>query len=101
MISFCRRLYVQTADRRALASSSSILISACCPQRRLGFDVMQDAVHAGKVKAVGVSEVSVDELRIIHSVVPVKVVELKWSLFDRKNEVGGCCCDSSESASCL
>ena len=49
--------------------------------------VMQNSVDAGKVKAVGVSEVSPDELRLIHSIVPVKVVEMEWSLFARKNEV--------------
>ena len=75
-----------------------------CSQYRLGIYVMQDVLDAGKVKAIGVSEVSADELRIIHSIVPVKVVELEWSLFARKNEVGGwlpCCSLSSKNESCM
>ncbi len=45
-------------------------------------------MDAGKVKAVGVSEVSSEELRTIHSIVPVKIVETEWSLFSRDGEVG-------------
>lgn len=49
---------------------------------------LQAVLDAGKVKAIGVSEVSPDQLRTIHSVVPVSLVELEWSLFDRECEVG-------------
>ena len=45
-------------------------------------------MDAGKVRAIGVSEVLPDELRTIHSIVPVKVVEIEWSLFSRDGEVG-------------
>lgn len=44
-------------------------------------------LDSGKVKAIGVSEVSPDQLRTIHSIVPVELIELEWSLFARECEV--------------
>ena len=41
----------------------------------------------GKVKAIGVSEGTVDQVRTIHSIVPVSVLEEEWSLFSREVEV--------------
>lgn len=47
-------------------------------------------LEEGKVKAIGVSEVSAEELRKIHAIVPVSVVELECSLFSRKCFVSAC-----------
>ena len=44
-------------------------------------------VDAGKVKAIGVSECSVEDIKTIHSIVPVTLAELEWSLFSREQEV--------------
>lgn len=48
---------------------------------------MQALLDEGKVKAIGVSEGTVDQIRTIHSIVPVSVLEEEWSLFSREVEV--------------
>ena len=47
-------------------------------------------MSAGKVRYVGLSEVSPAEIRLCHSIVPISVVELEWSLFTRDAEVWWC-----------
>ncbi len=49
---------------------------------------MADLVKAGKVRWLGLSEVSADELREAHAVHPVTAVESEWSLFSRDIEDG-------------
>ena len=49
--------------------------------------LLQEILESGRVKAIGVSECSLAEAKAVHSVVPVSVVELEWSLFNRENEV--------------
>ena len=44
-------------------------------------------MDAGKVKAIGVSELSLAQAQTIHSIVPVSLVEVEWSLFNRHAEV--------------
>ena len=48
---------------------------------------MQEVLDSGKVKAIGVSECSLAEAKAVHSIVPVSVIEVEWSLFNRENEV--------------
>lgn len=48
--------------------------------------LFQAMVDAGRVKAIGLSEFSVEESQRIHSIVPVSVFELEWSLFARDQE---------------
>ena len=48
---------------------------------------VQALLDEGKVKAIGVSEGTVDQIRTIHSIVPVSVLEEEWSLFSREVEV--------------
>jgi aryl-alcohol dehydrogenase-like predicted oxidoreductase len=45
-----------------------------------------DLVTAGKARAVGVSEVSPEELRRAHAIHPVAAVQMEWSLFSRELE---------------
>ncbi len=47
---------------------------------------MQELVDAGKVRAVGISEASVEQAKRIHAVVPVSAIELELSLFSRDAE---------------
>ena len=47
---------------------------------------MQALVDEGKVKHIGLSEVTPDEVRRAHAVAPVAAVELEWSLFSRDCE---------------
>ncbi len=47
---------------------------------------MAELVRAGKVRALGVSEVTADELRRAHAVHPLAAVQLEWSLFSRDPE---------------
>ena len=48
---------------------------------------MQAVLDQGMIKAVGVSEGSVEHIRRIHAIVPVSLIELEWSLFTRESEV--------------
>lgn len=50
-------------------------------------DYLQEVLEAGKVKAIGVSELSTEEAKRIHSVVPVSAIEIEWNLFNRDCEV--------------
>jgi aryl-alcohol dehydrogenase-like predicted oxidoreductase len=48
--------------------------------------VMADLVRQGKVKHLGLSEVTADELRAAHAVHPIAAVQSEWSLFSRDIE---------------
>ncbi|MEV0171241.1 aldo/keto reductase [Streptomyces sp. NPDC050803] len=48
--------------------------------------VMADLVREGKVKQLGLSEVTAGELRAAHSVHPIAAVQSEWSLFSRDIE---------------
>jgi aryl-alcohol dehydrogenase-like predicted oxidoreductase len=48
--------------------------------------VMADLVREGKVKHLGLSEVTGDELRAAHAVHPIAAVQSEWSLFSRDIE---------------
>ncbi|WML80186.1 aldo/keto reductase [Streptomyces sp. VNUA74] len=50
--------------------------------------VMADLVREGKVKHLGLSEVTGDELRAAHAVHPIAAVQSEWSLFSRDIETG-------------
>lgn len=47
---------------------------------------MKAAVEAGKVKYVGLSEASADQIRHAHSIHPITAIEMEWSLFTRDGE---------------
>jgi len=47
---------------------------------------VQELLDAGKVRAVGISETSLEQAKKIHAVVPVSAVELELSLFTRDME---------------
>lgn len=48
---------------------------------------MAELVTAGKVRHLGLSEVTADELRAAHAVHPIAAVQSEWSLFSRDIEV--------------
>ncbi|MFJ6566509.1 aldo/keto reductase [Streptomyces sp. NPDC091292] len=50
--------------------------------------VMSELVRAGKVKHLGLSEVTGSELRAAHAVHPIAAVQSEWSLFSRDIEQG-------------
>lgn len=47
---------------------------------------MAELVEAGKVRYLGLSEVSADELRAAHAVHPISALQSEWSLFTRALE---------------
>ncbi|TWD82947.1 aryl-alcohol dehydrogenase-like predicted oxidoreductase [Kribbella amoyensis] len=49
---------------------------------------MAEAVQAGKVRYLGLSEVSGDTLRAAHAVHPISAVQSEWSLWTRDPETG-------------
>ena len=46
----------------------------------------QEMVEAGKLKYIGLSEVSLDNIRKAHKIHPITAIELEWSLFTRDCE---------------
>lgn len=50
---------------------------------------MADMVKAGKVKYIGLSEVSAQTIRKAHQVHPITAVQTEYSLFEREPEVNG------------
>ncbi|MFE2436641.1 aldo/keto reductase [Streptomyces sp. NPDC059409] len=50
--------------------------------------VMAELVREGKVKHLGLSEVTAEELRAAHAVHPIAAVQSEWSLFSRDIEAG-------------
>jgi aryl-alcohol dehydrogenase-like predicted oxidoreductase len=68
------------------------------PTRRVSIPrlmaLMADAVEAGKIRAIGVSNYTVDQLRVAHSAlaergIPLASIENGYSLLDRKVETNG------------
>jgi aryl-alcohol dehydrogenase-like predicted oxidoreductase len=49
--------------------------------------VMADLVRAGKVRAIGLCEVSAETLRVAHAVHPISVVQSEYSLWSRDPEL--------------
>jgi aryl-alcohol dehydrogenase-like predicted oxidoreductase len=52
-------------------------------------ETLAELVRAGKVRAIGLSEVSAETLRRAASVHPIAVVQSEWSLWTRDPEVNG------------
>lgn len=50
---------------------------------------MQKLVEEGKVKYLGLSEISPADVRKAHAVHPITALEMEWSLFTRDCEVLG------------
>ena len=48
---------------------------------------MQELVKEGKVKYLGISEASAEEIRKAHAVHPITACQLEWSLWSRDVEV--------------
>ena len=48
---------------------------------------MQELVKEGKVKYLGISEASAEEIRRAHAVHPITACQLEWSLWTRDVEV--------------
>ena len=51
----------------------------------------QELLEEGKVRYVGLSECSADQIRRAHAITPITALEIEWSLWSRENEVGGSC----------
>jgi len=49
--------------------------------------LLQELVKQGKVKYIGLSEASANEIRAAHKVHPITAVQLEWSLWSRDAEV--------------
>ncbi len=50
----------------------------------------QELVEEGKVKYVGLSECSADQIRRAHAITPITALEIEWSLWARENEARSC-----------
>lgn len=49
--------------------------------------LLQKLVEQGKVKYLGLSEATADEIRRAHAIHPISAVQLEWSLWTRNAEV--------------
>ena len=56
------------------------------------FTGAQELVAAGKVRHLGISEASADEIRRAHAIHPISACQLEWSLWTRDVEVGMSSC---------
>ena len=54
---------------------------------KLSQSSIQEAVTAGKVKHIGLSECSAEDIRKAHAIHPITLLEQEWSLFTRDIEV--------------
>ena len=50
----------------------------------------QELVTAGKVRHLGISEATAEEIRRAHAIHPISACQLEWSLWTRDVEVGTC-----------
>lgn len=48
---------------------------------------MQELVKEGLIKGIGLSEISVEDIKKAHAVHPITAIEMEWSLFTRDAEV--------------
>ena len=55
------------------------------------------------MKAIGISEITVEEAKTIQAVVPVSAIEIEWNLFNRQGEVSCFMLESqvTRNAACL
>ena len=53
----------------------------------LNASLVQALVDEGKVKYIGLSEATPEQIRTVHAVTPVTALEMEWSLFSREGEV--------------
>ena len=60
------------------------LIAGYCQHQML---LLQKLVEQGKVKYLGLSEATADEIRRAHAIHPISAVQLEWSLWTRNAEV--------------
>ena len=51
---------------------------------------LQELVKEGKVKYLGISEASAEEIRRAHAVHPITACQIEWSLWTRDVEVCPC-----------
>ncbi len=49
--------------------------------------LVQKLVEQGKVRYLGLSEATADEIRRAHAIHPISAVQLEWSLWTRNAEV--------------
>lgn len=49
--------------------------------------LVQKLVEQGKVRYLGLSEATADEIRLAHAIHPISAVQLEWSLWTRNVEV--------------
>ena len=87
--------YVRAAADRSLARLGVDTIDLYYMHRRDervpledSVGAMAELVRAGKVRHLGLSEVTGDELRAAHAIHPIAAVQSEWSLFSRDIEDG-------------
>ncbi len=59
-------------------------LASCDRANRL---LVQKLVEQGKVRYLGLSEATADEIRRAHAIHPISAVQLEWSLWTRNAEV--------------
>jgi Aldo/keto reductase family len=76
------------AAARVCSVCSAVSIPVCNTTDARGHPVLiQELVKAGKVKYLGLSEVTGAQIRAAHAVHPITAVQLEWSLWERGAEV--------------
>ncbi|EJE53803.1 putative oxidoreductase, aryl-alcohol dehydrogenase like protein [Acidovorax sp. CF316] len=88
-----RPAYIRAAAERSLQRLGVDTIDLYYMHRRSqevpladSIGAMADLVRAGKVRALGLCEVTADELRAAHAIHPIAALQSEWSLFSRQIE---------------
>lgn len=85
--------FIRAAVDSSLKRLGVDVIDLCYMHRRDGLTLLEDAigamadlVTAGKVKWLGLSAVSAEELRAAHAIHPIAALQSEWSIFTRDIE---------------
>jgi diketogulonate reductase-like aldo/keto reductase len=73
-------------DWVCLCTKTSLQSSFATCDRANGL-LVQKLVESGKVRYLGLSEATPDEIRRAHAIHPISAVQLEWSLWTRNAEV--------------
>lgn len=79
----------QVIERTGVSNNNSTCSHAfvCIVLHEVDRLLVQKLVESGKVKYLGLSEATADEIKLAHAIHPISAVQIEWSLWTRNVEV--------------
>ena len=74
-------------SNNATTFSHAFVCMTCRVAHKVDRLLVQKLVEQGKVRYLGLSEATADEIRRAHAIHPISAVQLEWSLWTRNVEV--------------